>query len=200
MTKSNLIQITALSLSIIVLFIIAKRNLRRKGKSVDITTYYDALSGLTRSFQGQISKVDRFVYSQPCFSGMISGYKFSLTYWRADWGTPPSRLILDCRIASESKMKIYMYPVNPGAVLFAKRIYTGDGDLDKYYIYSNRPSQAKHYFDDMTKRSLIKQIMADGWRPPMITSNSIWTTSEVKSTLDPDWIRKTLQNLISLRT
>ncbi len=200
MTRSNLIHIGALLLSIIVLFVIAKRNLRRKDKSVDIETYYEAISGLTRYFQGQLSIRARFIYSQPCFIGLISGYKFSLTYWRSDWGTPPSRLILDCRISSNSKMKIYMYQVNPGTVLFAKRVYTGDGDLDKYYIYSNRPSQAKHYFNDMTKRSFIKQLIADGWQPPMITSNSIWTTSEVKSSLDPEWIRRTLQNLISLRT
>jgi hypothetical protein len=200
MIKSNLIQIGALLTSIIILFVIAGRNLRRKGKSVNIKTYYDAVSGLSRSFQGRLSKFNRFVNDQPCFIGNFSGYKFLLFYWRVDAATPPSALVLEYRIPSESKMKIFMYPVNPGTVLFAKRIYTGDNDLDKYYIYSNRPSQAERYFDDMTKRSIVKQVIADGWRPPMINSNSISISSELTSSLDPELIKRTLQNLISLRT
>lgn len=200
MTKSILIQIGASLASIIILFVIAIRNLRRKGKLVDMKTYYDAVSGLTRSFPGSLSKFNRFVNDQPCFIGNFSGYKFLLFYWRVDAATPPSGLVLEYRIPSESKLKIFMYPVNPGTVLFAKRVYTGDSDLDKYYIYSNRPSQAKRYFDDMTKRLLVKQVIADGWHPPMIYSNSISISSEITSSLEPELIKKTLRNLISLRT
>ncbi len=162
--------------------------------------YYAALEALSKRFQGGLSKLQRFLFHQPCFVGNFLGYDFSVTYM-ADHGRVFG-LTIACKVRSSSKLKIFMYDRNPGTVLFAEKIEIGGHDFENYCIYSNFPEDAKNYFADDSRRNIIKQLVSDGWQPPRITGSSITThasDNRPKPDLEPSLVETTLRNLIALR-
>ena len=68
-----------------------------------------------------------------------------------------------------------MYGKNPGPVFLAERTYTGDHEFNNLFIYSNKPEEAKRYFADESRRSVVKKLIAAGWQPPMVSGNSTST-------------------------
>jgi hypothetical protein len=123
-----------------------------------LRSYYLSMADLTKHFTGSCSNY-RFILPQPQFIGHFSGYKFSATYVTGNKGLSVNGLSLACYFTSSSKLKIFVYDKNPGPVLFAKRINTGDNDLDKYHIYSNNPEEAQRYLKVPARRNSINQII-----------------------------------------
>lgn len=201
MAKIYLPLITILSLILIVFYVIARKNLRRISRGATIHDYYEAMSNLSNHFPGRVSRNYKFFHSQPSFDGDFSGHKFKITFWRSEViGVPPSKLLLSCHVESKSKLKIYIYRKNPGTVLFAERINIGDNDLDQFFIYSNRPDEAKRYFFDVSRRTVIKHMVQKGWEPPHIASSKISTEIGItQPELDPEFIKETLKMMIALQ-
>jgi hypothetical protein len=186
-----------LILMLAVFYFIARNIYQRQG--VNIQDYYTSIKNLSNYFPGKISASFRFFLSQPSFQGNFAGHRFSLTFWRSEViGVPPTALILTCHITNAKKLSIFMYDNDPGTVLFAKRIYTGDIDLDKYFIYSNKPDEAKEFFH-VSRKAAIKDIIQKGWTPPHITANQIQTQISItKPEVDPDFIKETLKMMAVL--
>ncbi len=191
-----------LPLILIIFYFIARNNLKRQGRVINMRLYYEALNGLSNHLPGKVSKYHKLFFNEPSFSGNFLGHVFTVTFWKSELVAPfPSKLILTCYSVSASKLKIFIYKKDPGTVLFAKEIYTGDKDIDRFFIYSNRPDEARGYFSDMSRRTAIKQIVNNGWEPPMITGNKITVESfEPKPELDPEFIQETLKMMITLQS
>lgn len=164
--------------------------------------YYLTLSALSRKFSGGLSKVQRYLLHQPCFIGSFSGISFSITYITGRAGGYVYYLKVTCKFPSTDRLKIFMYDKNPGTVLLTNRINIGDHDFDKYFIFSNMPEEAIHYFADDSKRENIKRLVANGWQLPTIMGGSITTYSsdrQPKPQLNQAFVESTLRNLIALR-
>lgn len=201
LTKIHIFFIATLAFIIGTLLYVARNKLRQQGRDMNVRAYYDAMANLSKYFPSEFSVYYSFLDNQPTFVGKYLGNKFKLTFWRSDVvGPPPSKLILSCYNTSTSKLKIFIYRKDPGTVLFAKRICTEDSELDQFFIYSNKPDEAKLYFHDSSRRTAVKQIVENGWEPPMITGKKITAEAGIKrSELDPDCIKTILNIMITLQ-
>jgi hypothetical protein len=114
---------------------------------------------------------------------------------------PPTKLMIKCFIPSASKLKIFFYQENPRAVFLAKKIEIPDKEFRSFYIYSNKPEDASRYLADSTRNTVIKNLLQEGWGPPSIICNRITITTDIKEpNLSPDFIKETLNKLMSLRS
>jgi hypothetical protein len=160
--------------------------------------YYDRLEALSKDISGSISKSQRFFNDAPRLIGDFYGHKFLLTYCHSE-GAPPTFLQLRCYINSVNKLKIFAYS-KPSTVLFAKRVHISDDIFDNYYIYSNKPNEARQYLSNESRKAIIRQIIEKGWSFPHITKNYISIYANVDHSLDPAALRLTLAWLIELKT
>jgi hypothetical protein len=105
-----------------------------------------------------------------------------------------------CYFTSTSKMKIYVYDKKPGPVLFAKKINTGDNDLEKYFIYSNNHEEAMRYLSVLARRKSIQQIISK-WQMLKISGKRVYAYADIRTapSLDLGMLRATLNDLIDLR-
>ena len=152
------------------------------------------LYALSSHFSGHISWYTKIFHKTLSFVGYFSGHRFTFTFGAAH------SIIIEYFVHSKSKLRIYMYRSNPGPVLFAKKIDPHDADLYKYFIYSNMPSEAIQYFNDISRKSAIKQLLETGWEPPIITSNKIIVEAKnVTTDIAPQLLEAMLKLLIVLR-
>ncbi len=164
-----------------------------------LRSYFLEIEDLSKHFPSSRSN-SKIFFPQPQFVGEFSGFKFSVTYATGNKGMSVYGLSTVCYFTSTSKMKIYVYDKKPGPVLFAKKINTGDNDLEKYFIYSNNPEEAMRYFSVPARRKSIQQIISK-WQMLKISGKKIYTYAEIRTApaLDPELIRATLHDLTDLR-
>jgi hypothetical protein len=164
-----------------------------------LRSYYLEMGSLSKHFSGSCS---RSIFSNPKFSGVFSGYKFTVTYVKSGGRglSEINGLYLVCDIQSSSNLKIFAYDINPGPVLLAKRINVGDSELDKYYIYANNQDEAARFFSDPARRHSFKQIMSK-WQTLEINDKRIYTYANIRTAppLDPDMVRTTVKALIDIQ-
>lgn len=161
--------------------------------------YCEQFENLSDHLAGVVSGYSKFL-NQPSFSGNLAGQKYSLTYARALGRGPRQWFELNFERKSANEMKLFFYSGSVGPVLFMKRIYTGDHMLDQYYIYTNKPEEAKTFLSDDSRLTAIKNLIWTGWDPPNIIGNILKTTAAVPVRIDPQWIKKTLENILILGT
>jgi hypothetical protein len=162
-----------------------------------MTEHCESFENLSAHMPGSVSKYSKFL-DQPSFCGVFSNHTFAFTYAR---GLLPSRWFeLNFERKSANNMKLYFYSGSVGRVLFMKRIYTGDHMLDQYFIYSNKPEEAKAFLSDHSRLTAIKNLIWAGWDPPNFIGKIIKTTAAVPVRIDPQWIKKTLENILILGT
>jgi len=201
LTNIYLILVVTIFSIILILYFVARNNMRRQSRGMNEQACYKLMSDLSNHFTGNMSKSSRFFFNQPSFTGSLSGHNIKITLWRSELiGPPLSKLFLSCHIISKNKLKILMYRANPGTVLFVKRIHIEGNELDKLYVYSNKPDEAKRYLNDILRRTTVKQIVESGCEPPIITRNTITTVVDItQHKLDPEDIKAILIKLISLQ-
>lgn len=164
-----------------------------------LRSYFLEMDDLSKHFPGSRSN-SKIFFPQPQFVGHFSGFKFSVTYVTGNKGISVYGLSSACYFPSTSKMKIYVYDKKPGPVLFAKKINTGDSDLEKYFIYSNNHEEAMRYLSIPARRKSIQQIIGK-WQMLKISGKSIYTYADIETapSLDLELLRATLTDLIDLR-
>ena len=189
-------QISLLALCALVLFFLMLAYIIRINRKA-MTAHCESFENLSALIPGSVSKYSKLL-DQPSFSGMFSSHKYSFTYAR---GLLPSRWFeLNFERKSANGMKLYFYSGSVGRVLFMKRIYTGDHMLDQYFIYSNKPEEAKRFLSDYSRLTAIKNLIWAGWDPPNIIGKLLKTSTGVPVRIDPQWIKKTLENILILGT
>ncbi len=190
-TQISILALVAFSLLVLMFgyFILMNRGIMK--------AYCEQFENLSAHLSGSVSKYSRFL-DQPSLSGTYSTYKYSLTFARGLRGGQWFELNFERR--STDGMKLYFYSGSVGPVLFMTRIYTGDHVLDQYLIYSNKPEEAKGFLLDHSHSMAIKKIIGAGWDPPNIIGDKLQTKAMVPVRIDPQWIKKTLENILILGT
>ena len=97
-----------------------------------------------------------------------------------------------------NNVKIYAYP-NPTTVLFAKRVHFSDQLLNNFFIYSNRPNDARLYLSSESEKATIQKLIDSGWSFPHITKRFINIYASVDHSLDPSELKATLTRIIELK-
>jgi hypothetical protein len=81
----------------------------------------------------------------------------------------------------------------PSKVLFLKKVYTDDIELDKFDFYSNKPIDAKKYL--ISHRATFKQLGEDGWSMPVFSRRTISIFTDVNRSIDAEAITSALRNM-----
>ncbi len=144
-----------------------------------------------------------FVMLTPSMRGFYKQHRFVLRYLfssELNMGDPDG---LDVRLfpQNDSPLRVYVYTKDPGTVLNAKRVITGDADLDREFrIFSNAPDEARRFLLDENRKKSIIHLKERGWQVNYIKGDIIRaTTMKIMPDLSPQHIEGVLDELLSLQ-
>lgn len=196
MTRNNLSHLIIFVIGILALFagfLYLSRRFQRKMKP-----YVEKLETIAKTLPSMPCKLLGFIESVPGLKGHWSEHKFTLQYLCSDFGALPHSLQLRLYIRQTIRFSIYANYMRPSKVLFLKKIYTDEADLDKYDFYSNEPSEARKYL--ISHQTTLKKLSECGWRMPVFGRRFISIETDPNRSIDAENIKAALQYLVELRS
>lgn len=181
------------TLALIALSLFFARKFRKQMKP-----YFENLETLAKNLSGIPCKLHGFFDSEPSLAGHWFEHKFTFRYCSSDFFAAPHSLQLKLFIRPSIKFSIYANYMRPSKVLFLKKTYTGEVDLDKFDFYSNKPDEAKKYL--ISHQTILKQLSDSGWSMPVFNRRTISIFTDVNRSIDAETIKSALRNLNELET
>jgi len=194
MIRNNLSQLLFFLIGTLALIALCLYLARRFRKQMN--PYREKLEALAKTLPEIPCKLSSFIDAEPSLIGHWSELKFTLRYCGGDFCSLPLCLRLRLNIRPSINFTIYSNYKGSSKVLFLKKVYTDEVDLDKYDFYSNKPDEAKKYL--LSHHVVLSKLSEGGWEMPVFNQRSISIYTDVNSSFDAETIKSTLQNLNQL--